>query len=158
MKRIDTLCKKSPVGKLLPDSLYVHTSAIDKLDFKLQLILCAAWCYSYTNENPTLIKISRLKPEISLLYYEDFDEIEHPALLKSIHIDYKEKKTKVTDFSKRLNRPILHRKETMVAKDYHLYDKFVSITTKEEAAGYYRDTKRIGTENGWLKTIKGETI
>jgi len=158
MHRIDLLCKRSTVGKLLPDALYIHSSAIDKLDFKLQVILCAAWSHSYVNENPTIIKISRKQPVVSFLYYDGFDIIDHPPLLKSIVVDYRDLNTKVLDFSKRTNRPILHRKETMVAEDYPLYKSFVKTTKKEEAAGFYKDTKRIGTEKGWAKTIKGETV
>ena len=98
MERIDALCKKAPVGKLLPDALYVHVSAIDKLDFKLQVTLCAAWSHAYTNENPTVFKISRKQPVVSFLYYDGFDTIEHPPLLKSIVVNYKDLKTKATDF------------------------------------------------------------
>ena len=47
------------------------------------------------------------------------------------------------------NRPILHRKELFVSPDYPAYRKFKRLSGIEERKGLYRDTQRIGFENGW---------
>ncbi len=154
METISNLCRLSKVGKLLPDSLYVHLSAISLLHPKLQSIINLAWSLAFENEAATLVKVSKVSSCVSFLYYDDFDTDPHPPLLKSICVDYDTSKVKVMDFSKRSNRPILHRKETMVDKSYPLYNEFCSITIAEEAKGYYKDTRRIGTEKGWADTIK----
>lgn len=154
---INTLCKISPLGKLLPDALYIHYSVMKKIHPKLSNLITRARIksnvYSYN-----VIKISRISPIISFLRYDDFDYKDHPALERSTIINYEKDTIKVIDFSQRKNRPILHRKELFVDKDYVHYDSFVTLTQKELTAGYYNDTKFIGTEKGWKKIIKEKCI
>jgi len=69
-----TLCQRSKVGKLLPDALYVHVSALAALDPLLQAYESEARQLASV-EAATLVKFSTEKPSLSYLVYPDFDAI-----------------------------------------------------------------------------------
>ena len=83
---IITCCRKSPIGKQLPTALYVHVSAINSLDVKIQDYEKKARLTEEV-ERATIIKISTDKPIVSYLFYPDFDHDPHPALTLSIVIN-----------------------------------------------------------------------
>jgi len=66
---IAELCQNSRVGKLLPNTLYVHVSALPALDPRLQLYESRARLAAPQLEAPVLIKFSTDKPKISYLFY-----------------------------------------------------------------------------------------
>jgi len=65
-KEIAVACQRSKVGKLLPDALYVHTSALLTLDSLLQTYEAEARQIASTIEGATLVKFSLNKPSISV--------------------------------------------------------------------------------------------
>jgi len=152
-KVIDEACKKSNLGKLLPDSLYVHTSYIDGLSPILRIFIGCGTVFAGDFSDATLVKINRAKSKISYLYYNDFDKDPHPKLLKSIVLDLSKLKMTEWDYSTRYNKPILHRKETFVGEDYPLYQQFKELTEAEERAGLYNTTHNIGYEKEWDSVI-----
>jgi DNA phosphorothioation-associated putative methyltransferase len=86
-EQLDTIlstCQHSKVGKLLPDALYVHVSALKSLDPLLQSYESAAREIASRSEGITLVKFSLEKPSISYLSYPEFDSDPHPALQLSI--------------------------------------------------------------------------
>jgi len=70
---IATACQRSKVGKLLPDALYVHTSALPALDPLLRSYEDEARQIATSIEGATLVKFSLGKPSISYLVYPNFD-------------------------------------------------------------------------------------
>lgn len=48
---------------------------------------------------------------------------------------------------------MLHRKETFLAADAPLRDKFAKLTLQEEKAGLLEDSAGIGTRDGWGKRL-----
>jgi DNA phosphorothioation-associated putative methyltransferase len=96
-------------------------------------------------EEATIIKFRADKPKISYLHYPDFDTDPHPALRSSMQADLQGLYVGYRDYSGAANPPILHRKETFVAPDYPLYQKFARLTAQQEKWGLLDDATLIGT-------------
>ena len=152
VKTIASICRCSPVGKLLPDALYVHNSALPLLDPVLQKLVQEAQA-DITPQQPTLVKFSLIKPQLSYLFYPDFDQDSHPAIKLSIKVDLATGEVSTRDYSNTANPPILHRKETFVSPTYPLYEIFRYLTFQEEALGLLDRSATIGTANGWKQRL-----
>ncbi|MGB3654694.1 MAG: DNA phosphorothioation-associated putative methyltransferase [Rivularia sp. (in: cyanobacteria)] len=151
---IKAACKKSKIGKRTPSALYVHTTALGELEPLLRIYEgCASRVFGRPEET-TLIKLHFNEPQISYLYYPDFDTDAHPALKAGLVIDLKTFKITRRDYSKRKNPPILHRKETFVSPKYHLYEEFAQLTQQEIAEGLFEKPNEIGTRKGWQQCLE----
>ena len=146
---IDEACRNSPLGKLLPNALYVHRSALDRLAPVLRVYEGCARAYLGEVEGATLVKLHRFSGKVSYLLYPTFDDEAHPALLRSLKLSLRTLHLECYDYSTAANPPILHRKETFVPDDYPGYAKFEKLTRQEEKAGLLDDAATIGTRNGW---------
>lgn len=158
-------CQESKIGKKLPTALYVHASALEQLhpllrlyeNFANRLIISnkeEGLKLVYPPELATIVKFHLDKAKISYLYYPDFDKEAHPALHASIQIDIHSGEVDSRDYTKNQNPPILHRKETFVNRDYPHYETFVELTRQEETTGLLKNTRGIGTLQGWLKKLE----
>ncbi len=147
------LCQQSKVGKLLPNALYVHTSALNSLTPQLQNYESRVRQTNKRLAEATLIKFNFNKPKISYLFYPDFDEDPHPSLQSSIQVDVLSLETSYRDYSSSENPPILHRKEAFVTADYPLYQKFAQLTLTEEALGLLDKSRFIGTQKEWQQRL-----
>ena len=147
------------VGKVLPDAVYVHPSYLKDLPPVVRVKVGVAEALVGDIEECNLIKINKVKDKVSFLVYEDFDEVEHPALLFSYAVNIPKAHIKEWDFTTRENPPILHRKDTFVAPDYPMYKKFKRLSEEEEALGLLGHN-HIGTMLGWDKFLieKGLTV
>src|SRR5438105_3181090 len=83
---IDEACKRSPVGKLLPDDLYVHRSALDILEPLLRISEGCGRAYLGEIEGANIIKIHRRSGKLSYLVYPDFERDPHPALWRCVKL------------------------------------------------------------------------
>ncbi|TVQ07422.1 MAG: DNA phosphorothioation-associated putative methyltransferase [Leptolyngbya sp. DLM2.Bin27] len=147
------LCQRSPIGKRLPDALYIHVSALAHLDPTLQAIEKKARTSTALVEKATLVKFSLDKPQIAYLFYPDFDIEAHPALQSSIQVNLETLKATGRDYSTTDNPPVLHRKETFVAFDYPHYATFAWLTKQEEALGLLDDPRGIGFRHAWEQRL-----
>lgn len=147
-------CRQSRIGKLVPDGLYVHVSALEELDPILRLYEGCASRTVGRMEDATLVKFHIDKPKISYLFYPEFDDDPHPALNSSIRIDLRDLHESFSDYSHSNNPPVLHRKETFVAEGYLNRQKFALLTMQEEKYGLLDETRTIGTRNGWQQRLK----
>lgn len=152
------LAKSSPVGKCLPDALYVHRSALSKLDPQLQQLEKIARQYLPANNNFTLVKFSLHQLKLSYLTYPHFDSDPHPALHYSIQVDLTTGEVSKQDYSARSNPPILHRKETFVTPDYPHYATFQALTQAEDHLGLLQDSHHIGTRQAWEARLQQHGI
>ena len=75
---VDEACKRSPVGKLLPNALYVHRYGLDSLEPVLRVYEGCGRAYLGEVEGANLIKIHRFSGKVSYLVYPDFDDEPHP--------------------------------------------------------------------------------
>jgi len=150
---ISASCSASRIGKFVGNALYVHVSALNALDTLLRLYEgCASRAFGRLDE-ATIIKFRADKPKISYLHYPDFDTDPHPALRSSMQADLQGLYVGYRDYSAAANPPILHRKETFLAPDYPLYQKFARLTARQEKWGLLDDATLIGTRDGWNKRL-----
>ena len=151
-------CKNSPVGKHLPNALYVHTDALHTLEPLLQDY--EHWARSFLDniDRATIVKFSTDRPKISYLYYPDFDRDPHPQLHQSIVVDLASEQVSVRQYHNSHNPPILHRKETFVSSDYPLYQIFAQLTQDEVALGLLDNSRHIGTLQEWTRLLLQQGI
>ena len=146
---IDEACKRSPIGKLLPNSLYVHESALESLEPILRVYEGCARAYLGEIEDTNIVKLHRISGKVSYLAYPEFEKDPHPALLRSVKLNLRSRELDCYDFSESDNPPILHRKETFLPRDHPLREKFAKLTQQEEKHALLENTSTIGTRNGW---------
>ena len=151
-------CKNSTVGKHLPNALYVHTAALDRLDPILKDYERQARSLLDNPTRATIVKFGIDKPKVSYLYYPDFDRDPHPQLHQSIVVDLVAQEVSVRQYHNSPNPPILHRKETFVAPDYPFYQTFAELTQKEVALGLLDNSRHIGTLQEWTRMLAQQGI
>lgn len=151
-------CDRSPIGKRLPNALYVHISALTDLDPRLQDYESTARPYLKTTQGITLVKFSTDQPKISYLSYPDFDTNAHPALQWSIQVDLATAQVTVRNYNRTENPPILHRKETFITSTYPQYHLFAELTRQEEVLGLLNQSREIGTYNGWNTRLSSHRL
>ena len=140
------------IGKRVGPAIYIHRDAAASLPLELANLLeiagsiaCdVAWNVAKVGHSTT-----------SLLLYEEFDQVAFPALLKSVAIDLKTRTVRHTDYAKRANPPILHRKELLLAPDDPRRPTFAALTRAAEEHGLFRQANRIGTRRVWSELIAG---
>ncbi len=145
--------QRSPIGKALPQALYVHVSAIAHLDPCLQACDRLARPWLDPQFRPTLVKFSFEKPQLSYLAYPDFDREPHPALQASYQVNWQSGEHGYRDYSDAANPPVLHRKETFVHPDYPGYETFQHLSRQQEALGLLEDSRSIGSRLGWEQRL-----
>jgi DNA phosphorothioation-associated putative methyltransferase len=139
----------APVGKLLPDDLYVHKSALEHLEPLLRIYEGCGRAYLGEIEGTNLIKIHRRTGKISYLCYPDFDTDPHPALLRCVKLSLRTRELACFDYTRHANVPVLHRKETFLAPEHPLHAKFARLSEQEERHGLLAEPAPIGTRDGW---------
>jgi DNA phosphorothioation-associated putative methyltransferase len=68
---VSAACAASPVGKLLPDALYVHSDALGRLPPELRVLEGCARAYIGRVEGANLVKLNRIEPKVGYLSYPD---------------------------------------------------------------------------------------
>lgn len=157
---ISEACRTSSVGKRLPDALYLHASALPALPSVLRVYEGCARAYIGSVENANVIKLKVSKPQISYLYYPDFEKMAHPALAGSLVVPLNNFRIRYTEYAESANPFILHRKETLLAQGHPLRARFERLTEQEERCGLYEHPESIGTKDGWERVLnsKGFTL
>jgi DNA phosphorothioation-associated putative methyltransferase len=150
---IDEACRCSPVGKLLPDDLYVHRSALDSLEPLLRVYEGCGRAYLGEVEGANIIKIHRRSGKLSYLVYPRFETDPHPALLRSVRLSLRTRQIDFNDYAQSSNPPVLHRKDAFLGSDHPLREKFARLTAQEDKHGLLDDPSGIGTRDGWAKRL-----
>jgi DNA phosphorothioation-associated putative methyltransferase len=144
-------CQNAPVGKKLPEDLYLHKSAEEQLGALLRILIFAARQIVGEVEY-NVVKISTDGRKVSFLQYIDFEENAHPALLSSIRVYLPLASYSIRNYADSANPPILHRKEMLVDPLHPSYVMFCELTRQEEELGLLSRTD-IGTRQGWLALL-----
>jgi len=152
--QIKKACAASPIGKRLPDALYVHESALPQLDPLLQTLEKTAHGLLPPDVEINLIKFHLNHPQISYLHYPHFDTDPHPALDFSFQVNLTHGTVQRRDYGKTSNPPILHRKETFIAPNYPHFADFAELTRQEETLGLLQQSRHIGTRLNWQKRLQ----
>jgi hypothetical protein len=150
---IDLACRGATVGKLTPEARYIHIGDLKRVSPLLRVYAGCAEALSGRVEEATLLKLHRLKPQVSFLAYPRFDKDPHPVLAASIVCRLREQHVDYRDFTGRENPPVLHRKETFVSEEYPGREKFARLSRQEERAGLL-NSATIGTYEGWKDTLE----
>lgn len=138
-------------GKRVGGSLYVHSSALDGETRPLVERAIARTDGFEWN-------VAKVTPRsVSLLLYEDFDAAAFPALLASLKVDLETGAKSATDYRKRDNPPILHRKEVLLPLADPRRPRFAALTRAAEEHGLFAEPTKIGTRRQWsdLLAAKG---
>ena len=69
---MDRACREATVGKLLPDALYVHHTAVEHLPPILRVYEGCGRQLAEAVDGLTLVKLFRRRARVSYLAYEDF--------------------------------------------------------------------------------------
>ena len=149
---INAACNATEFGKLTPEALYVHVDYISDLPPLLRVYEGAARTISGNVDDATLVKINRLKPQVSFLVYPNFDTDPHPALQASLVAKLGEIRLKHRFFGDSDNPPILHRKDSFITDSHPGYSKFARLSAQEEKAGLL-DRSDIGHRNSWANVL-----
>jgi DNA phosphorothioation-associated putative methyltransferase len=151
---VDEGCRLSLVGKLLPNALYVHRSAIEALAPLLRVYEGCARAVLGEIEGANVIKMHRFSGKVSYLFYPDFDIDPHPALIRSVKLAMRTQELDCIEYTGSDSPPILHRKETFVEPTYPLYAKFRRLTRQEEKYGLLDEAQSIGTKLAWEERLR----
>ncbi len=144
---------KMAVGKVLPDAVYVHISALALLPALLRVYEGCAQVLVGAVPEATIVKFHRIERKVAYLSYPDFDRVPHPALATSLRADLRTLDVRLRDFRDSTNPPILHRKEAFVPVDYPGREKFARLSLAEERAGLLGGPA-IGTRRGWEELLE----
>ncbi|HEY3968791.1 MAG TPA: DNA phosphorothioation-associated putative methyltransferase [Planctomycetaceae bacterium] len=115
---VDEACRNSSLGKLLPNALYIHRSALEELGPLLRVYEGCARAYLGQIEDANLIKLHRFSGKISYLAYPDFETDPHPALATCVKLNMRSRQIDFYDYRQSANPPVLHRKETFLAASH----------------------------------------
>lgn len=150
-ENVRTACQNSPIGKKLPDALYLHRSAEEQMGALLRLIVLAA--HQIVGEvDYNVLKIGSDGRTLSLLKYDDFECDAHPALRHSVRVYLPRAEYSIRDYSGSPNPPVLHRKEMLVDSVHPSFSEFCELSEQEEQLGLL-SRPDIGTKQGWLAAL-----
>lgn len=152
LEQFQMLAKNLPCGKLTPQAIYIHKSALQNSQLLTFLIRIQS-ALKLDGHHWNIAKLWKNDFKFSLLNYSDFEEISYPELSCSLFVDLDKKHHRLNDYSKFDNPPVLHRKELMITKEHPSFDEFSIITQEGEQAGLYENTRVIGFKLGWEATI-----
>jgi len=153
-KEFKALVKQIPIGKQLPDAVYIHETAIDALPKQLGTYLAKAVIgLELEDMDWNVIKFFKRDHKITLLDYPGFLEESYPPLHYSYTVNLENKTVRKSNYEKSDNPPILHRKETFVKPEHPSYNLFKDITKEGEEAGLYESPKTIGFKQSWERLI-----
>jgi len=151
------LVSKLRIGKKLPTAIYIHSSNLPSLPIQLSsLIINTCDKFKISDKQWNIIKLYLRDFKIVYLNYPRFEDHSYPSLHTSQIINLQNNTSRVSDYSKSDNPPILHRKEIFVPEDYPLRKQFEDITNEGVAIGLYENTKRIGFKQNWERLIKSK--
>ncbi len=149
---LNDACHASPFGKMTPEALYVHVSGVEQLPPVLRVYQGAARALTGNVDDTTVIKLHRLKAQVSFLAYPHFDKDPHPTLETAVVARLPELRVSFRNFAESTNPPILHRKETFVPEDHPGRAKFERLTRQEEKAGLL-SAHDIGRREEWNELL-----
>ena len=143
--------KSTRRGKHIYPFSYYHVALIDNLP---QLSTELATIRKGLNLDIAPFNVVKLDAShrISFLFYEDF-AASFPALLTADSCDLDHHTVRHTDYTRRSNPPILHRKELLLPEDHPLVPEAAGITGRLESQGAFKSTATIGTRLGWQRRL-----
>jgi DNA phosphorothioation-associated putative methyltransferase len=143
-----------PFGKRLPEAIYLFRPAENQVPEGLWRTIRRAEIAAAAGSDWNIIKLHVDGCSITFLQYPGFDTEPHPSLARATKINLKTGSVVHTDYSKRANPPILHRKESFLPPDDPRVAEFAALTRAEEEAGLYREPSTIGLQIQWTTLLR----
>ena len=144
-------------GKRLPDSIYIHNSALSEVPSKLSSVLDKiAAALKIPANDWNILKLYKRDFKVAFLSYPDFETYSYPALKHSFTVDLSKLSVRKSSYEYSDNPPILHRKETFVKTDFPLHALFQEITAEGEEIGLYENHRSIGFKKNWERLISNK--
>jgi len=144
-----------PLGKRLPDAVYLHESALPSLPAVLAQTLASAIVqFDLDDQEWNIVKFFRRDYKIALLNYPDFFEDAYPSLHTSYTLDLQNVRYRKIEYKNSDNPPILHRKETFLSPEHPAVPEFQALTLEGENAGLYEKARSIGFKRQWERLIQ----
>lgn len=135
------------IGKRIRQCVYCHRDAVGHLSFVAGLD--RLWRSFDPSSCWNVLKIDRHSENVSTLNYPGFDTDAHPVLLQSNSISIVRNNTLFRTFGHHRNRPVLHRKELLLARDDPRWDCFHRLTAAEEREGLLENPSSVGYLEQW---------
>ena len=147
------------IGKRTRSDVYVHRSVVEKACDPANAQLDALWMrYADNLDRWNVLRIAANCSSISLLLYPSFYEVGHPVLHDSLKAGKDLTIPRLTDFRKRPNKPVLHRKELLVDKTDKWFPAFQKLSAQEAELGLLDTGKRIGDERSWSWVLQAAGV
>ena len=154
--------QQDSIGKLVRGDRYIHISGISYLSYTTRTIINKAVSVTDLKMEVdfNVVKIRRGNSVVSLLQYARFFEDPFPALNRSIIVDITKGTKKSRTYSANGNRPILHKKELLLAKVHPKRRMFESLTDSLESIGISPNRPGLGFTKQWTDYLsqRGITI
>jgi DNA phosphorothioation-associated putative methyltransferase len=151
---LQEVCSTLAIGKRLPGACYLARETIDNLPPKVKALIDHLSNQTGVKGEFNVVKISWTDFAVSFLDYEDFEIAAHPLLGESVRVCLATGKVRRTKFVEHVNRPILHRKETLLPPEHPDAAKLRALTDAEEQAGLFDESKTIGFEQNWKRLLE----
>lgn len=152
IEAVDVAARESTIGKMTPEAIYVHVTALDELPPVLRVYEGCGQALTGRIDEATIVKLHRQKPQVSYLSYPDFDRDPHPSLATVVIARLRDLRVSFRDFRESENPPVLHRKETFVSSSHPEFAKFKRLTDQEERYELL-GSPTIGTRDGWVAAL-----
>ena len=146
-------------GKRVRGHFYIHVSLLpEQPEAARRLVETARRQAGIDAEAFNVIRFSGLSNEIGLLNYPRFFEDPFPSLSTAYLINLATKRVRRTDFSRRDNPPILHRKELLLHSEHPSRPHFIALTAALEERGVFFDSHSIGYRKSWEDRLASRGI
>lgn len=155
LSEVSNQIEKSPVGKILPDDIYIHADSLDHAPEMLQIMVELALMIVPEDLPYNIVKIARNSWHVTFLNYPEFHSDAHPALNGSMKVLLHKNDLKYRDYSKSENPPVLHRKETFLHPEHPRFEIYSQLTQAEEDAGLL-GSNGIGHRKQWAQLLKDQ--
>jgi DNA phosphorothioation-associated putative methyltransferase len=142
--------------KAVAGHYYFHADAFVLLsgDFSAKLATAERLAKVERVQHFNVARFESTNGRVSLLNYPRFFEDAFPALVESWHVDTGTGQISYRTYRDSLTPPVLHRKELMLPEDHPQRAEFQALTRAAEAIGLFRDPRRIGFRDQWLRLVR----
>ena len=143
------------VGKNVGGYLYIHIDVVDNLPKEMGDALAHALQF-VRDKTYNALKIKEDLTRITFLNYPDFFTEGFPELKSSWLVELATGEVKYRDYSRSLNPPILHRKETLIHESHKQFKEFAQLTKSAEEIQLFENSHLIGFKRGWLDRVRSK--
>ena len=137
-------------GKHMVQFSYYHVDLLSEMPDVAELLETIRKRFGAQQTEFNVVKLAHSR--LSFLLYEHFSR-SFPALLTALSCDVALASSRFTDYSRRRNPPILHRKELLLPAGHPLVLPAVQLTEELERLGAFKRPSEIGTRDGWLARL-----